>query len=103
MSPLQKLAALVLVVLLAATGYGLWATTTAPGSAAPRWSRPGAATAATAASAMPVIDQETLLAARRLARLPASAEEQPLAQSAVQVADHELDLSFSAAMRPNEA
>jgi len=99
MSALQKMAAAVLVMLLAAVGYGLWTTSPAAGSV--RAQR--AAAKASAASAMPVIDQNTFLTAKRLARLATTAEEQPLAQSAVQLADHELDLAFSAEFRHIEA
>jgi len=95
----QKVAAAVLVMLLAAVGYGLWTTSPAAGSV--RAQR--AAATAPAASAMPVIDQNTFLTAKRLARLATTAEEQPLAQSAVQLADHELDQAFSAEFRHIEA
>ena len=99
MSVLQKVGAAVLVVLLAAVGYGLW--TTSPTAISVRAQR--AAAKAPAASAMPVIDQNTFLTAKRLARLATTAEEQPLAQAAVQLTDHELDLAFSAAIRHIEA
>ncbi len=99
MSVLQKAAAAVLVALLAAVAYGLW--TTSPTANAVRAQR--AAAKAPAASAMPVIDQNTFLTAKRLARLATTAEEQPLAQAAVQLTDHELDLAFSAAIRHIEA
>src|ERR1700704_4518424 len=99
MSLAQKAAAALLVVLLAAVGYGLW--TTSPTASSVRAQR--AAAKAPAASAMPVIDQNTFLTAKRLARLATTAEEQPLAQSAVQLADHELDLAFSAEFRHIEA
>src|ERR1700730_14440105 len=99
MSALQKMAAAVLVMLLAAVGYGLW--TTSPAASSARAQR--AAAKAPAASAMPVIDQNTFLTAERLARLVTTAEEQALAQSAVQLADHELDLAFTAAFRHLEA
>ena len=99
MSILQKAAAAVLVALLAAVAYGLW--TTSPTANAVRAQR--AAAKAPAASAMPVIDQNTFLTAKRLARLATTAEEQPLAQAAVQLTDHELDLAFSAAIRHIEA
>ena len=99
MSGLQKAAAAVLVALLAAVGYGLW--TTSPTVSSVRAQR--AAAKAPAASAMPVIDQNTYLTAKRLARLATTAEEQPLAQAAVQLTDHELDLAFSAAIRHIEA
>ena len=99
MSVLQKAAAAVLVALLAAVAYGLW--TTSPTASSVRAQR--AAAKAPAASAMPVIDQNTFLTAKRLARLATTAEEQPLAQAAVQLTDHELDLAFSAAIRHIEA
>ena len=99
MSVLQKVAAAVLVALLAAVAYGLW--TTSPTASSVRAQR--AAAKAPAASAMPVIDQNTFLTAKRLARLATTAEEQPLAQAAVQLTDHELDLAFSAAIRHIEA
>ena len=99
MTGLQKAAAAVLVALLAAVGYGLW--TTSPTVSSVRAQR--AAAKAPAASAMPVIDQNTYLTAKRLARLATTAEEQPLAQAAVQLTDHELDLAFSAAIRHIEA
>ena len=41
--------------------------------------------------------------AQRLARLANSAEEQPLAQAAVQAADHELDLAFMGALHGIQA
>jgi len=99
MSVLQKVAAAVLVALLATVAYGLW--TTSPTASSVRAQR--AAAKAPAASAMPVIDQNTFLTAKRLARLATTAEEQPLAQAAVQLTDHELDLAFSAAIRHIEA
>src|SRR6202045_2863415 len=99
MSALQKVAAAVLVMLLAAVAYGLW--TTSPAASSVRAQR--AAAKASAASAMPVIDQNTYLTAKRLARLATTTEEQSLAQSAVQLADHELDLAFSGAIRHIEA
>src|SRR5882672_3532013 len=99
MSLAQKAAAALLVVLLAAVGYGLW--TTSPTASSVRAQR--AAAKAPAASAMPVIDQNTFLTAKRLARLATTAEEQPLAQAAVQLTDHELDLAFSGAIRHIQA
>ena len=100
MSRLQKIAAAVLAALLVAAGYGLWATRAEPLTAKPASVAPAAAAAA---SDMPVIDQHTLRTAQRLARLATTPEEQPLAQSAVQIADHELDLAFTAALRHLEA
>ena len=92
MSSLHKMTAAVLAVLLLAAGYAWWVTTQ---PATPV----RAAAAQPAGAGMPVIDQNTLLTARRLARLANTAEEQPLAQAAVEAAAHELDLSFAAALR----
>jgi small-conductance mechanosensitive channel len=102
MSKLQRIAAAVLIVLLVAAGYGLWATNPAPLAPVRRLSAPDTA-AASAASAMPVIDQNTLITAQRLAGLAGTPEEESLAQSAVQTADHELELAFTAALRHLEA
>ena len=52
---------------------------------------------------MPVIDEGPLRTAQRLARLANTAEEQPLAQAAVQAADHELDLAFMGALHGIQA
>ena len=50
-----------------------------------------------------MIDEDTFRTARRLARLATTPEEQPLAQSALQIADHELDLAFAGALHHIEA
>jgi small-conductance mechanosensitive channel len=92
MSLLHRIATAVLTVLLAAAGYAWWVTS--PAATPVR-----AAALQPAATGMPNIDQNTLLTARRLARLANTAEEQPLAQAAVEAAAHELDLSFAAALR----
>ena len=94
MSKLQKTAAALLIVLLAAAGYGLWATH-APPVTSVQHLRASASAPASAESAMPVIDENALLTAQRLARLAVTPDEQSLAQSAVQIADHELDLGLS--------
>jgi small-conductance mechanosensitive channel len=54
-------------------------------------------------SAVPIIDENTYFTAQRLARFATTPDEQPLAQAAVQVADHELDLAFAAVLRYLEA
>jgi small-conductance mechanosensitive channel len=95
MSSLQKTTATVLAVLLAVTLYGLWRNQDPPPPAAPPETTPN--------GAVPVIDQTTLATAQRLARRATTAEELPLAQSAVNTADHELDLAFSGALRAIEA
>jgi small-conductance mechanosensitive channel len=103
MSPLLKTLAAVLVVLLAVTGYGYWATQP-PASATPVGTLGAASQVETASpGSLPAIDERTLLTAQRLARLATTPEEVPLAQAAVQLADHELDLAFTGAMRHLEA
>jgi small-conductance mechanosensitive channel len=96
----QKIAAAVLIALLAASGYGLWATNQLAATPVRALKAVGADPAS---SNLPVIDQNTLLTAQRLARLADSPEEQPLAQAAVQTADHELDLAFAGALHHLEA
>ncbi len=100
MSTLQKITAAVLLVLLLGVGYGLWATNEAATAPVQKAS---ATVVVAKGSALPVIDQHTLLVAQRLARYATTSEEQPLAQSAVQTADHELDLAFAAALHHLES
>jgi small-conductance mechanosensitive channel len=50
-----------------------------------------------------LVDQSTYATAQRLARLALTPEEQALAQSALRIADHELDLAFSEALIDTEA
>ena len=50
-----------------------------------------------------LVDQTTYTTAQRLARLALTPEEQVLAQSALRIADHELDLAFSEALIDAEA
>lgn len=103
MSPLLKILTALLLVLLAVTGYGLWATRP-PASSTPV----GALSAALESEAggpgsLPTVDESTLLTAQRLARLASTPEEVPLARTALQLADHELDLAFAGALRHIEA
>ncbi len=94
MSALQKISTTVLTLLLAAAFYGLWSTR-----------EPASPPAAVAPvnSPVPVIDESTLLTAQRLARLANTPEEQPLADQAIQTANHELDLAFMGALHGIEA
>ncbi len=98
MSRLQKSIAAVLALLLAAAAYGVWVTNEAPVPA-----RAAVLPAAGAAANLPVIDEHTYLTAQRLAHLANTSDERPLADSALQLADHELDLAFSGALRHIEA
>ena len=102
MRKLQKLTAALLIALLLGASYGLWVTNPAPVQTVRRAHAPATAVEP-ADSAMPVIDENTLLTAQRLARLANTPEEQSLAQSAVQIADHELDVAFTAALVHLEA
>jgi len=102
MSPLLKTLAAVLVVLLALTGYGFWATRP-PASAAPVGALGAVSQAEAVGPGQSTIDESTLLTAQRLARLATAPEEVPLARTAVQLADHELDLAFAGALRHIEA
>jgi small-conductance mechanosensitive channel len=94
MSALQRITTTVLTVLLAGALYGLWSTRE-PATPAPA--------VAAANSPVPVIDESTLVIAQRLARMANTPEEQPLADSAIQTANHELDLAFMGALRGIEA
>ena len=99
MSAPQKTLATLLSLLLVATLWGLWSTGQEPAKV----QGAKAAAADTPANPVPVIDENTLFTAHRLARLATTPEEQPYAQAAVQLADHELDLAFSGALRRLEA
>ena len=104
MSPLLKILTALLLVLLAVTAYGLWATRP-PVSSTPVGALTAAAFEPEAAGpgSLPTVDESTLLTAQRLARLATTPEEVPLARTAVQLADHELDLAFAGALRHIEA
>jgi len=101
MSKLQKIVAAVLVVLLLAAGYGLWATNDTGGAPVQRAS--AAVVVGNGSNGMPVIDEHTLLVAQRLSRYANTPEEQALARQAVQTADRELDLAFAAALHHVQA
>jgi small-conductance mechanosensitive channel len=102
MSLLQKIGTVILLTLLAVTGYGLWRTRQPDLTPVAALSSTPVAQP-TAANALPVIDQKTLLVAQRLATHATTPEEVPLAQAAVQLADHELELAFAGALRHLEA
>jgi small-conductance mechanosensitive channel len=91
----QKIAAIVFLVLLGLTAYGLFRTrqpANEPASA-------GNGKLAAAAEQAPLVDQTPLLTAQRLAQMPTSAEEKALAEEALRLGDHEMDLAFAAAVR----
>jgi len=85
-----------LLILLALTTYGWWSTNQPVRTAA----KPGKTVQA---DALTGIDQSTFVLAQKLAAQAESPEEQSLAEAAVRLADHELDLAFTEALRQNEA
>ena len=92
MKPLQKIVAITFVLLLAATVYGLVKT-----SQPPRVLQSGGNPAGTANA--PAVDQTPILIALKLAKMPTTADEQPLVEDALQTADKEMDLAYAAAER----
>lgn len=58
-----------------------------------------AGTRSSAASRETAVDQQPLDTARRMASLATTTEERQMAQDAVRVADHEVDLAFTSALR----
>ena len=93
MKTLEKVAAVVLVLLLAAVGYGLLhtggATDTARGVVGTRGD----------AAVQSAVDQTPLLTAQHLAGMVTSADEQPFAQEALRISDHAVDMAFAQALR----
>src|SRR6266852_8227062 len=93
----QKIAAVVLLALLGAVAYGLFRT-----------GQPASAPAMNTKAAFggpaqaPIVDQTPLLTAQRLAQMQTSAEEKTLAEEALRLGDHEMDLAFAAAVRDAE-
>lgn len=93
MTRVQKICLVVLLVLLAATAFAWWRTLES--------SLIARAPSATASPAR--IDQSSFATAKNLASRAATAEEQGFALSAMRLADHELDLAFTAALLDAEA
>jgi len=94
MKTTQKIAAVVLVLLLGGTIYELLRT------------EPPAATLATsgkgnhaAVAQAPLVDKSPLETAQRLAQMPTSPEELSFVQEALRLGDKEMDLAFAAAVR----
>src|SRR5229473_1284306 len=90
----QKISAVVLVLLLGAVVYGLIRTTEP--QAVPSSQDNGKHGVP---SRVPLVDQSPLKTAQQLAQLATSPEERPLAEEALRLADHEVDLAFAAALR----
>src|SRR3984893_18138950 len=92
---IQKISAALLAVLLAAAVVAWWQT--APPS--PKV----VARRAAAVTSSALVNESVYATAQRLAQLATTAAEQPFVATALRVADHELALAFTAALRDVEA
>jgi small-conductance mechanosensitive channel len=97
MKSAHKVATFAVVVLLVATGYGLFRTRGQPDTSATS----GSSTDRRKQSGS-VVDQSTFWTARWLAQMPATVEERQLAEDALHLADKDMDLAFAAAVREVE-
>ncbi len=93
MKKTQRIAALFLVALIAATIAGLVFTHN------PNRSLPAPGQSQDRSRLASPVDQTPLRTAQQLAALANTPEEQPLAREALRIADHEVDLAFAAALR----
>jgi small-conductance mechanosensitive channel len=92
---IQKLSAALLAVLLIGAGIGWWETSPpSPKTIARR---------AAAVTSAALVDETAYASAQRMSQLATSPQEQPFVQTALRVADHELALAFTAALRDVEA
>ena len=99
MRALQKTAATVLLASLAAAVYGIWATYQPP---PPELGKQEPVAGSATVDSEIAVDERTLRRAQRLSALASAPEELQYAQSATQLADHELDVAFAAALRQIE-
>src|SRR3974377_829933 len=89
----QKIAAVVIVLLVLATAWGIWRTTqdsTDTGAGGK---------GGTKGHAQTLVDQRPLKRAQRLAQQATTHDEKPLAQEALRLADYDVDLAFAEAIR----
>src|SRR5438128_475379 len=93
MKTMKQIATIALIILLGVIAYGLYRTGTS--MTASRISLAGEESEAAHGS---TIDQSPLDTAERLAQMPATADELPLAQEALRLGDREMDLAFAAAV-----
>ena len=96
MQKAQKTASTVVVVLLVASVYGIYRTSR-PFTGGQNHAGPANAVATQAA-----VDQTPLTTAERLARMPTSEDELPVAKEALRISDHDMDLAYAAAERELE-
>jgi small-conductance mechanosensitive channel len=88
----QTVLAGAVVALLAAAAYGVYSTGTEPRQGSTRG-------ASASADSTPILDESALRTAQALVRMPTTADEMPLAQDALRLADQEMDLAFADAVR----
>ncbi|MDP9146151.1 MAG: hypothetical protein M3N22_00705 [Acidobacteriota bacterium] len=93
MSKRQEIAAVLLLVLLAGAAYGLFKTSQPSQMAAI------SAPDRSSGTQNGLVDQSPLTTAQRLAVLASGEDELPLAQEALRLGDHEVDLAFASALR----
>jgi len=99
----QWITAVVLLLLVAAAIGGFVETRPLPAGTEETATTPGRRTGRKAPAAPPpLVDQRPLQTARRMAAMAGTPEEQALAQAAVKVADHEVDLTFFDHLREAE-
>jgi small-conductance mechanosensitive channel len=91
----EKILTLILALLLVGAGAAWWKT--APPTLKSRTK------AVAAVTSTDLVDESSYSTAQRLALLAQGDDEQSLALSALRIADHELDLAFTAALRDVEA
>jgi small-conductance mechanosensitive channel len=96
MSMNQRIAAVVLALLLAGAAYGLFRTGQASGPPSVNSSDMNPDAPGTQSVA---IDQSALSTAQRMAALASGDDEQVLAKEALRLGDHEVDLAFASALR----
>ena len=97
MKSAHKIATFAVLVLLVATGYGLFRTRGQPDTSA----MSGSSTDRERQSGS-VVDQSTFWTARWLAQMPTTVEERQVAEDALHLADKDMDLAFAAAVRDVE-
>src|SRR5579864_9451031 len=88
----QRAATIILLLLVGITVYAFVRTRSAEQTSI-------APTTATSNPAEPeLVDQRPLQTAHQFAKVPTSVEEEPFAKQALELADHEMDLAFAAAV-----
>jgi hypothetical protein len=93
MKTTKHIATIILVILLGVIAYGLFRT-----GGSMTTSQITARVDQSQATHGPSIDQSSLYTARKLAEMPTSEDELPLAQEALRLGDREMDLAFAAAV-----